>query len=168
MNDYLIREAEEYELDNCACIIRESFADVAEAFALTRENCPTNGAFIGTERLVTERQRGSRQYVLEVQGKAEISAAKGFAALSPKRDKIFELEKLAVLPQYRHRGYGRALLDFAAERAASFGAVKITIGIIHKNTRLRNWYADYGFISTGTAEFSHLPFLVEFMELSLV
>ena len=73
-------------------------------------------------------------------------------------------EKLAVLPQYRHNGYGKKLIAFAKEKAKEMGAAKITIGIIEENARLKNWYASNGFIHTGTREFSHLPFIVGFME----
>ena len=42
-------------------------------------------------------------------------------------------------------------------------AEEITIGIIEENTVLKNWYADHGFVHTGTKKFPHLPFTVGFM-----
>lgn len=90
----------------------------------------------------------------------------GFVRLTKKGDAVFELEKLAVLPEYRHRGYGKRLVGFARDEAGKLGAPKITIGIIEENARLKDWYAMNGFVHAGTRRFSHLPFTVGFMELS--
>ncbi len=78
---------------------------------------------------------------------------------------IFELEKLSVLPEHRHRGGGKFLLKHARGEVSRMGGDKITIGIIEENLRLKNWYISHGFIHTGTANFPHLPFTVGFMEL---
>ena len=162
MHDILIREAEESELDLCAAVIRDSFATVAAEFGLTRENCPGNGAFMETGRLRAQREQGRRQYALTSSG-----VIIGFAELEEKPGRVYELQKLAVLPQYRHCGYGKMLLDFAKRQAASWGGSKITIGIIEKNTRLKNWYARNGFVHTGTQLFDFLPFVVGYMVYTL-
>ena len=52
------------QLDRCAEVIRESFLTVANDFGLTPENCPTNGAFLKTERLAAELEKGNRMYGL--------------------------------------------------------------------------------------------------------
>jgi hypothetical protein len=54
MGDYSIRKVRYEELDSCADVIRRSFGTVVEEFGLTAENCPTNAAFLKTERLVSE------------------------------------------------------------------------------------------------------------------
>lgn len=41
-----------------------------------------------------------------------------------------KLEKHAVLPQRRHRGYGRALLDHARHTAAKWDGIRLTADII--------------------------------------
>ena len=74
------------------------------------------------------------------------------------------MERLAVLPSYRHRGIGRALMDFAFEAVKKHGGKKVSIGIINENRVLKNWYMEYGFVETGTRVFRHLPFEVCFME----
>lgn len=88
----------------------------------------------------------------------------GFAQLTDKKDGVYELEKLAVLPEYRHKGYGAQLLTFICDQAQTLGGNKITIGIIEENTRLKNWYLQNGFTHMGTRKFAHLPFTVGFME----
>lgn len=52
MPDYIIRRIESNELNVCVEVIRESFFTVAKAFNLTKENCPSNGAFMKTDRLL--------------------------------------------------------------------------------------------------------------------
>ena len=89
----------------------------------------------------------------------------GFVQLSKKETNVFELEKLAVLPDHRHNGYGKQLIDFARNKVKEFGGRKITIGIIEENEQLKNWYLTNDFIHTGTKVFPHLPFTVGFMEL---
>jgi diamine N-acetyltransferase len=60
---YVIREIVEQELEECASVIRSGFLTVAEKFAVTKENAPTNGAFLQKERLSEERAKGHMMYV---------------------------------------------------------------------------------------------------------
>lgn len=78
-----------------------------------------------------------------------------------------ELNNLAVLPEFRYKGYGKELVAFAIDKARELECNKITLGIIEENTKLKNWYIDLGFIHIGTKEFEHLPFTVGFMEMEL-
>ena len=159
---YTIREILEQELEECASVIRAGFLTVAEEFGITRENVPTNGAFIQKERLFEERAKGHIMYAA-VQGSKII----GYMQLEKSNPELYFLQKLVVLPQYRHCGVGRALLDYAKEKVTEWEGNKISIGIIEENTVLKNWYLSSGFETTATRKFEHLPFTVGFMELSL-
>jgi len=77
------------------------------------------------------------------------------------------MHNLAVIPELRHKGYGKQLLNFCITKVKEAGGVKIAISITEKNTVLKNWYAEYGFVHTGTKTFEHLPFTVGYMELEL-
>lgn len=155
----MIRKIKYEELDACAELIRDSFATVAEQFHLTRQNCPTNGAFIERSWLETEWHKGILMYGLFCdQGMA------GFMQLEQKSPDVYELKKLAVKPEYRHLGFGATLLSFARKTAIELTAIKITIGIIEENIILKEWYGVKGFVHTGTKKFDHLPFTVGFME----
>ena len=90
-----------------------------------------------------------------------------FVQLVKNADGSVEMEKLAVLPKHRHRGYGKELVEHTKVIATELGADKIVIGIIEENTRLKAWYQSLGFIHTGTREFPFLPFTVGFMEYRL-
>lgn len=159
MNGLVIRKVSAAELDACAGVIREGFLTVARDFGLTQENCPTNGAFLQVDRLIAEREKGIAQYGLYHEGDLI-----GFMQLEQKSAELCILEKLAVLPPFRHLGYGRLLLDFAKEEVRRLGGSKISIGIIEENTQLKNWYLQNGFAHTGIKVFAHLPFTVGFME----
>ncbi len=162
MTGYSIRKVQFEELDSYANVIRQSFRTVAGEFGLTVQNCPTNGAFIQTERLVSDWKQGGGMYGLYC-GDNPV----GFMELKEKGTGIFELEKLSVLPEHRHRGGGTLLLDFARREVSRMGGNKITIGIIEKNIRLKKWYLKHGFVHTGTANFPNLPFVSGFMEMQV-
>ena len=73
------------------------------------------------------------------------------------------LERLAVRPHQRHRGFGRALVDYVLAEAKRSNAGCVSIGIIAEQTELKNWYRKIGFIEAETKEFAHLPFRVTLM-----
>ena len=159
---YVIRRIEEHELEECAAVIRAGFLTVAEEFGITKENAPTNGAFIQAVRLFEEKAKGHMMYVA-VQGRKII----GYMQLEKSTPELYFLQKLVVLPEYRHMGIGRALLDFAKGKVAEWEGSRISIGIIEENRVLKEWYLSYGFESTATRKFEHLPFTVGFMELKI-
>jgi ribosomal protein S18 acetylase RimI-like enzyme len=77
------------------------------------------------------------------------------------------MSDVAILPEYRHFGYGKALLDFFKDKIKELGGNKITIGIVEENTVLKEWYTTNGFVHTGIKQFEHLQFTVGYMESSL-
>ena len=158
----VIRKLKYKELEACAELIRASFATVAEQFRLTRENCPTNGAFIERAWLETEWHKGILMHGLYCD-----KTMAGFMQLEQKTPEIYEMKKLAVRPECRHLGYGKAILAFAKEAAKELEAKKITIGIIEENDILKEWYREKGFVHTGTKKFDNLPFTAGFMEQSI-
>lgn len=158
--EYEIRLMREENLEECAQVIRQGFVTVAKDFGLTEENCPTNGAFIRKERLLEEKNKGHIMYVMMDQDRII-----GYMQLEKSAQELYYLQKLVVLPEYRHMGLGTKLLDYAKKQVEELGGRRISIGIIEENMVLKNWYLAYGFRHTGTRRFEHLPFTVGFMEL---
>lgn len=107
MAAHQIRAIEREDLPACVQVIREGFATVAKEFGLTEQNCPTNGAFMTLERLDQACERGD--LMVGLFAGAELA---GFAQLTKAGRKAYELEKLTVLPQYRHEGLGGVLLGY--------------------------------------------------------
>ncbi len=149
------KKVEPEMLDECAEIIRDSFITVANDLMLTKENAPTNPAFIDTAAL---RKMYDKQ--LDMFAVTEENVTVGFVAIEKAADDTFYMEKLAVLPAFRHKGYGRAIMDFVFERVRSSGGKRVSIGIINENEVLKNWYTNYGFVDTEIKVFKHLPFTV--------
>jgi ribosomal protein S18 acetylase RimI-like enzyme len=148
----------EQELETSASVIRASFLTVAREFNITPENAPTNAAFIKHADLLKMRERGIAMFGL-FEDKAQI----GFVAVEKADGGIFYMEKLAVLPEYRHRGYGRTLIDFVCEYVKNEGGSAISIGIIDHHSVLKNWYRACGFTITDTKSFGNLSFKVCFL-----
>ena len=88
----------------------------------------------------------------------------GFVAIEKADNDNIYIERLSVLPGYRHKGYGKLLMDFVFKYVKGQGARQVSIGIVNENTVLKNWYRLYGFIETGLKKYEHLPFTVCFME----
>ena len=155
----MIKQIQHSELEDCVTIIQKSFSDVAKNFNITRENCPTHTSFITARNLQYHWDNGYLMY-----GYYLNNIIIGYVSLENKDNSVFELRNLAVLPEYRHRGYGKQILDFCKMKVKELNGDKITLSIIEENTVLKNWYSQNGFIHTGTKHFDHLPFMVGFME----
>lgn len=151
------------DLSLCLDIIRRSFATVAEEFGLTKENCPGHTAFMKPEKLREKFDAGDRMYLCDAK-----NGSVGFFSLKQTGPSVWELDHLSVLPEYRLQGIGEAMLRFAFQTVKENGGEVIRIGIIEENTRLKRWYERFGFVSTGTKRFAHLPFTVGFLELRLL
>lgn len=160
MDKSFIREARVDELDICADVIRRGFGTVAEDFGLTVENVPTFGAFMTTERLETDKENGKILFAL-----TENDEIVGFMQIEKADEDKYYLQKIAVIPERRHCGYGKELLKFANDKVKALGGKKIEIAIIEENERLKKWYIQNGFAHTGTKKYDHLPFTAGFLEL---
>lgn len=147
------------EFNECAKVIRNSFITVANEFNITRENAPTNPAFLGSDSLMKMKEKGIEMYAAYAGGKCI-----GFVAIEKGNDNRFYMERLAVLPEYRHKGYGEQLVSFVIDLVKNHYGDRISIGIINENRKLKEWYKKLGFIETGIKVFDHLPFEVCFME----
>jgi epoxyqueuosine reductase len=145
----------------CARTIRRSFSTVAAEFGLTIENAPTNPAFLANEAFGAAAARGSVFF-----GLREGSSLSGCVAIERAKDDqgAFYVERLAVLPARRHRGFGERLMERACAEIAARGGTRALIGIIDENAVLKRWYASMGFAETGKRRFPSLPFTVCFME----
>jgi diamine N-acetyltransferase len=140
-------------------IIRDSFRTVATQFGLTQQNCPTHPSFITVDQLIGLRKRG-----LTFFGLFAVGTQVGFVAIEKAGTGLFYLEKLAVLPAFRHQGFGTAMVKQTLDYIKMNSGHKVSIGIIDEHASLKNWYQKLGFGQTGSKKFAHLPFTVCFME----
>ena len=152
-NSSTIREIAQHDLHECLDVIHQSFQTVADEFGLTQQNCPKHTSFIPLSFLETQRTWGWKMYGLYTDKKLI-----GYMSLSKESEDAYELHNLAVLPAYRHNGYGKLLLDYAKSTVKKLGGNAIKIGIIEESTVLKNWYEANGFEHIGAKKFDHLPF----------
>jgi len=153
-----IRAGTQKDIAVLAEIIRSSFRDVAERFGLTQENCPKHPSNCTVDWVQQDMDRGVTYLILEDEGLVSGCVALELASLE-----WCYLERLAVLPPQRQRGFGRALVDYVLAEAKRLGAHRVSIGIIAGQTELKSWYQKIGFVETETKEFAHLPFRVTLM-----
>ena len=160
MGSVSIREVDRAKhLALCAEIIRDSFATLAEDLGITRENCPSHPSFATVEDLERMRREGFAFFVLRVADRQV-----GAVAIEDRGSGLFYFAKLAVLPPFRHKGFGRTLVDFVFDYARARGGKTVRLATVDENAMLKNWYLDYGFAIVDVRQFDYLPFAVCFME----
>ena len=157
-----IKEITGDKLDKSVEIIRRAFGTVAQEMGITEKATPFFPAFITIERLEELRKRGAVFFGLFIDGKQA-----GFVAVEKENDGKFYMKRLAVLPEFRHGGYGRDLVDTVIGYVKSKGSQKLHIAIVNEQTVLKEWYQGMGFKEVSIQKFEHLPFKVCFMELSI-
>ena len=64
-------------------------------------------------------------------------------------DHVLTVNGLAVDPDFRRRGIGRALLDSAAQEAGARGARRLTLRVLGHNHAARALYESAGFVVEG-------------------
>jgi len=146
-----IRICTEEDIQILTETIRRSFWDVAEHFGLTPENAPSHPSNCTVDWIQKHMEHGVKYFAIENKNHFV-----GCVALEQPNSEVCYLERLAVLPDQRRRGFGTALVYL-------LGVNYVSIGIIAEQTELKNWYKKLGFVEGESKEFSHLPFRVTFM-----
>jgi len=151
-------------IEDCASLLRRAFATVAEEFGLTEANAPTNAAFTTADNLRRHLEDGMALF-----GMYRARELLGSVAIKRSRstDGVFYVERLAVAPESRHKGYGGELLGFAMERIREQGGTTVSVGLIDDNERLKAWYRSKGFVQHDRRRVAHLPFKVCYMSREL-
>lgn len=149
-------------LPECLDVIHRSFRTVADAFGLTRENCPKHTSFMPISFLATQMDWGWHMFGLYHEEKIV-----GYMSLSREGDTAYELHNLAVLPEYRHNGFGKSLLEHAKAQVKALGSSMIKIGIIEESTVLKKMVRSQRLCPYGSEKIDHLPFTSGYLEYHL-
>lgn len=157
----MIREVKREDIRTCVEVIRQSFKTVADEFGFTPDNAARFTAFATTEdRLSWQMDNENRlMYIYEQDG-----IPCGYYSLLMQENEECELNNLSVLPEHRHLGIGKKLLDHAYESAKNAGCKVINIGIVEENAVLRKWYEQNGVVHIGTKKFDFFPFTCGYMK----
>ncbi len=159
---YSIRKATPADVPGLVEMIRAAFRDVALRFDLSADNCPRHPSNCQESWVASALEQGVSYFLLASEG-----IFRGCVALEQANSETCYLERLAVLPPWRHRGHGRALIAHALAEARTLGVQRVEIGIIAEHLELRDWYRKIGFVDQRTTRSPHLPFQVLFMSLGL-
>ena len=155
----MIKPITRADLPACLTVFHEGYETVAIEFGLTEENCPDRGrASLPFAKLEAMYDAGTLMFGYYVD-----DMLVGYLGMTS-RDDVCGIDDLSVLPEHRHKGYGKTLLDFGKAKAVSLGASKIRLGMIDDNKRLRKWYEENGFVTVAYKQYDGAPFLVGKME----
>ena len=161
----MIKEISKNEFAECVNVIKKSFQTVADEFGFTIENAPRFTAFATTEeRLFYQLEYEHRLMMAYFSAEGKIL---GYYSLMFLENSECELSNLCVLPEFRHKKIGEALLEDAIARAKRNNCRKLKIGIVEENEVLRRWYEAHGFIHTHTEKYDFFPFTCGYMERKL-
>jgi len=138
--------------------IRRAFQDVAKRFDLIKDNAPRHPSNCTKDWIQKDMERGVTYFIMENE-----NLVVGCVALELTKSDVCYLERLAVLPDKRRHGFGKALVTHVLSEANHLGAHCVNIGIITQQTELKKWYKGIGFAEQESKEFPHLPFRVTLM-----
>ena len=157
----MIRKVNREDIPACVRVIRRSHQTVADEFGFTEENAPRYVAFAtDVNRLMWHMEKEHRLMFLD----EENGVIRGYCSLLIKQDGECELSNLSVLPEYRHRGIGTALLMHSISTAREHHCGIMRWSIVEENTVLRKWYEQNGAVHTGTEKYDFFPFTCGYME----
>jgi len=144
-------------------VINKSFLTVAKELGYTKESVPTFPAFIGKESIIKQLNNGLLLYGLFLNN----SLVGSIGIKNEKANDLYKIERLAVLPTYRHRQYGTLLMDHAIKEIQKSGGKIAEVEIVNENINLKNWYLNKGFKEIRIDRYEHLPFTVGVLDKNL-
>jgi GNAT superfamily N-acetyltransferase len=142
MSSWLLREATEAEAATVAALIRAAFEEYRGQLD------PPSGAHNETAETVREKMKTARA-VLALVGETAV----GCVLYEVGSDFVY-FSRLAVLPEHRHRGLGRALMDYVEARCWEWKRPRLTLGVRVALAEQRATYERLGFrpVETRTHE----------------
>jgi diamine N-acetyltransferase len=140
-------------------VIKASFRTVAEEFGANPQTWPWHSAFMTAARLCEILAEGLRLFAIY-----KDNLMVGVVGIRDLGEGRFSLEKLAVLPQWRHGGYGRRLVQFVCNFALQAGGKVVELGMIDEHTILKQWYIEQGFTAVKVWQPEGYPFSICKME----
>lgn len=144
-------------------IINRSFQTVADEFLFTKETVPGFPAYISIEKISGQIRDGLNMYLYE-EGDRNVGCIGICFSDGANGCKV---ERLAVIPEFRHRGIGKKLMEFIENKAKLMNEETLQLEIVHENSILKNWYSANGFVELRIDTYDHLPFKVGVLEKKL-
>lgn len=164
MNLSSIRPMTREEIPYCVDVIRRGFLTVAQDFGFTKKGSPKfTGFSIDEEKLYYQYDVEKRPMFVYVHDKQIV----GYYSQSLPQNGRIELNNLAVVPEVRHHGIGKTIVEHCRRYAKAAGYDSILVCIVEENKRLRKWYESLGFVHTEVKELPgyefHCGYLVKYV-----
>lgn len=160
----MIKAINREDIPECVRVIRTSFKTVADEFGFTVENAPMFVAYATNEEKLYGQMDNEHRPMYAFYEQDKII---GYYSLQMQENRECELNNISVLPEYRHHQIGGKLLEHAFKTAKELGCVKMNVGIVEENQKLRKWYEKWGFIHIGTKKYDWFPFTCGYLEKNL-
>ncbi len=154
-----IVSADRTDCEILSSIVRESNKDVAKLLGLRIDNAPKHSSFCTDQWILADFERGQEYFIARENG-----ISTGCVAFEQPDSDTAYLNRLAVLPPFRRKGIGSALVEHIVGYSREKKVSTISIGIIAEHTELKEWYRKLGFAEGERKTFDHLPFTVLYMK----
>ena len=128
-------------------ILNRAFLSFANEYNFTKENAPNHLAFINSERVDAFLDNGLKMYGYETNGKVV-----GCAGYSFYKENVYLIERLAILPEYQSKGFGKSIMGFIENKIKNIGGKIIEIHVTDKNIPSREWYKKQGYVEIRIQE----------------
>jgi len=122
-----IRPLDEKQYKSCVDLLNLSFEEIKTDYITLNE-------------LENEAKKGTIFYGLFNKDKLI-----GCIGLIQKSEESYKIVRLAVLSEYRHKGYGENLMEHAETIAILNGGLKMSLGFRSQNEELKKWYLNLGY-----------------------
>ena len=129
----IIQPAGSHHAEIVAFIVSQGNKDVAEKFELTLENNPKHPSFYTKEWVQSDMERGEEYFLYQNNG-----VNCGCVAFEQPNSELSYLNRLSVLPEYRHKGIGEQLVNHVLEYSRIKNIQMVSIGIIAEHSILKN------------------------------
>jgi len=134
-------------------ILNKAFITVALQFNYTKENAPKFPAFIESNIIENGLNNGLKMYGYYLDD--QIIGCVGYSFY---KDNMYFIERLATLPEYRHKGIGKILMEYVENIIKENNGKIIEIHVVDENKRLIDWYKKLNYKEIRVDEIKTLPF----------
>jgi diamine N-acetyltransferase len=126
-------------------ILNKAFMTVALQFNFTKETAENFPAFIKSDIIDNQLNNGLKMYGYNIDNKTT-----GCVGYSFYKDKVYMIERLGTLPEYRHKGIGKKLMEFIESKIRENGGEIAEIHVVDINEILINWYKNMNYKKIST------------------
>jgi ribosomal protein S18 acetylase RimI-like enzyme len=112
-------------------ILNRAFLTVALSFGFTKDSVPRFPAFIDSDVIEKQLNNGLKMYGYKINN--QIVGCIGYSFY---KDQVYFIERLATLPEFRHLGIGKKLMEYIENKIKENGGNTAEINVVDKNVIL--------------------------------